>query len=72
MDGRYIKIDRSTIPENENGPVGAVCLHAHPKYFFVFSRNMIPVTQTQPKWGPKGPEELAQLCKIITSLSLGT
>lgn len=57
--------------ENRVGAVGAICLHTCLKHLFVFSPNMFPVVQTQPKEGPKGLAKLAQLCPMITSLLLG-
>lgn len=51
--------------------MGAICLRSRPKHLFVFSPNMFPVTQIQPKGDPKGLGKLAQLCQMITSLSLG-
>lgn len=46
-------------------------LSAHPSEALVFSPNMFPVIQTQPKGGPNGLGKLAQLCQMIISLSLG-
>lgn len=57
--------------ENGSRPMGPICLHTHPKCLFVFSPDVVPITQTQPKRGPKGLEKLAHICKMIISLSLG-
>lgn len=57
--------------ENWSVLMGEISLHACPKHLLVFSPNMFPVSQTQPKWGRKSLEKLAQLCKMITSLSRG-
>lgn len=51
--------------------MSAICLHTGLKHLFVFSPNMFPVTQTQPKEGPKGQGTLAQHCQMVTSLLLG-